>query len=95
MNVFAYREIFGFCPRVELFFFFGSKAHGNLHRKRIFRCCSNGATRARSFSSARHNYPQIFHAIKITTAMMIPRTTFFRMSLEEFDITPPLEVNYE
>ena len=44
-------------------------------------------------SAPRHSYPHIRHATKMTTAMMMPRTTFFRMSFV-VDIKPPLRVKY-
>ncbi|MBQ7753139.1 MAG: hypothetical protein IJR80_05735 [Treponema sp.] len=43
----------------------------------------------------RMSYPHIFQAMKITTAMMIPLITFFKMSLVWFDIKPPMRVKYK
>ena len=74
------------------------KPDGHLNGKRVFfvyACTSKRATRTLSFSASRHTYPQSFQAIKITTAMMIPLITFFRISLELFDIKPPLRVKYK
>ena len=80
------------------FFFALGKADCDLNGKRIFFVYSRASKRTTSplsFSASCHAYPQIFQAIKITTAMMIPLITFLRMSLEVFDIKPPLRVKYK